>query len=64
MRYDPDKEAYIRQPGGGAAPLSDELNFAYNLSWFENIWRRRSDTLLGALQGAPNQLEFSRCGWM
>jgi len=38
MRYDPDKEAYIRQPGGGAAPLSDELNFAYNLSWFENIW--------------------------
>lgn len=38
MRYDPDKEAYIRQPGGGAAELSDELNFAYNLSWFENIW--------------------------
>ncbi len=38
MRYDPDKEAYIRQPGGGAADLSDELNFAYNLSWFENIW--------------------------
>jgi NADPH-dependent 2,4-dienoyl-CoA reductase/sulfur reductase-like enzyme len=38
MRYDPDKEAYIRQPGGGAADVSDELNFAYNLSWFENIW--------------------------
>ena len=38
MRYDPDKEAYIRQPGGGAAEDSDELNFAYNLSWFENIW--------------------------
>lgn len=38
MRYDPDKGAYIRQPGGGASPLSDELNFAYNLSWFENIW--------------------------
>jgi NADH dehydrogenase FAD-containing subunit len=38
MRYDPDKGAYIRQPGGGAAALSDELNFAYNLSWFENIW--------------------------
>ncbi|HNV72904.1 MAG TPA: hypothetical protein PKO06_24560 [Candidatus Ozemobacteraceae bacterium] len=36
--YDPDKEAYIRQPGGGAAELSDELNFAYNLSWFENTW--------------------------
>lgn len=42
MRYDPTKEAYIRQPGGGAAELSDELNFAYNLSWFENIW---ADTL-------------------
>jgi NADPH-dependent 2,4-dienoyl-CoA reductase/sulfur reductase-like enzyme len=38
MRYDPDKGAYIRQPGGGAAAESDELNFAYNLAWFENIW--------------------------
>ena len=42
MRYDPDKEAYIRQPGGGASAESDELNFAYNLAWFENIW---ADTL-------------------
>ena len=42
MRYDPDKEAYIRQPGGGASPESDEINFAYNLAWFENIW---ADTL-------------------
>ncbi|MEW5786532.1 MAG: FAD-dependent oxidoreductase [Pseudomonadota bacterium] len=38
MRYDPDKEAYIRQPMGGAAPESDEINFHYNLAWFENIW--------------------------
>ena len=42
MRYDPDKEAYIRQPEGGAAAESDELNFAYNLAWFENLW---ADTL-------------------
>lgn len=41
MRYDPDKGAYIRQPGGGAAEDSDELNFQYNLAWFEHIW---SDT--------------------
>jgi sulfide dehydrogenase [flavocytochrome c] flavoprotein chain len=42
MRYDPDKEAYIRQPGGGAAEDSDELNFEYMKSWAENIW---ADTL-------------------
>ena len=42
MRYDPDKEAYIRQPGGGAADESDELNFEYNKTWLENIW---ADTL-------------------
>ncbi len=42
MRYDPDKEAYIRQPGGGAALESDELNFEYNKTWFEHIW---ADTL-------------------
>lgn len=38
MRYGPEKSAYIRQPGGGASKFSDELNFACNLSWFENIW--------------------------
>lgn len=38
MRYDPDKEAYIRQPGGGAAEDSDELNFEYNKAWFQHIW--------------------------
>ncbi|MEW6119517.1 MAG: FAD-dependent oxidoreductase [Pseudomonadota bacterium] len=42
MRYDPDKRIYVRQPGGGASPVSDETNFAYNLAWFENIW---ADTL-------------------
>lgn len=42
MRYDPDKEAYIRQPQGGAAMESDEINFEYNKAWFENIW---ADTL-------------------
>lgn len=42
MRYDPDKAAYIRQPGGGASPVSDEINFHYNLAWFEHIW---ADTL-------------------
>ncbi len=38
MRYDPEKRAYIRQPGGGASPDSDALNFQYNLAWFEHIW--------------------------
>lgn len=38
MRYDPDKEAYIRQPGGGASDDSDEINFEYNKTWFEHIW--------------------------
>ncbi len=42
MRYDPDSKVYVRQPGGGAATESDEINFAYNLAWFENIW---ADTL-------------------
>lgn len=42
MRHDPDKGAYIRQPGGGAAPDSDEINFEYNKAWFEHIW---ADTL-------------------
>lgn len=42
MRYDPKQKSYIRQPGGGASPECDELNFAYNLAWFENIW---ADTL-------------------
>ncbi len=42
MRYDPDKEAYIRQPGGGASEEGDELNFEYMKSWAENIW---ADTL-------------------
>lgn len=42
MRYDQKQKAYIRQPGGGASPESDEINFAYNLAWFENIW---ADTL-------------------
>jgi NADPH-dependent 2,4-dienoyl-CoA reductase/sulfur reductase-like enzyme len=42
MRYDPKLKAYIRQPGGGASPDSDELNFNYNLAWFESIW---ADTL-------------------
>jgi sulfide dehydrogenase [flavocytochrome c] flavoprotein chain len=42
MRWDPKQKAYIRQPGGGASPDSDELNFAYNLAWFEHIW---ADTL-------------------
>jgi NADPH-dependent 2,4-dienoyl-CoA reductase/sulfur reductase-like enzyme len=42
MRYDPDKEAYIRQPGGGASEVGDELNFEYMKSWAENIW---ADTL-------------------
>ncbi|MDP2832879.1 MAG: FAD-dependent oxidoreductase [Pseudomonadota bacterium] len=38
MRYDPDKGAYIRQPGGGAAEDSDELNFEYGKAWHEHIW--------------------------
>lgn len=38
MRYDPDKEAYIRQPGGGASEDSDELNFEYNKTWLQHIW--------------------------
>jgi len=42
MRYNPDKEAYIRQPGGGASLESDEVNFEYNKAWFEHIW---ADTL-------------------
>ncbi len=42
MRYDPDKGAYIRQPGGGASEVGDELNFEYMKSWAENIW---ADTL-------------------
>ena len=42
MRYNPDQDVYMRQPGGGAAEDSDELNFQYNLAWFENIW---ADTL-------------------
>jgi NADPH-dependent 2,4-dienoyl-CoA reductase/sulfur reductase-like enzyme len=42
MRYDPDKGAYIRQPGGGASEEGDELNFEYMKSWAENIW---ADTL-------------------
>lgn len=42
MRYDPVQDVYVRQPGGGADEDSDELNFAYNLAWFENIW---ADTL-------------------
>jgi NADPH-dependent 2,4-dienoyl-CoA reductase/sulfur reductase-like enzyme len=42
MRYDPDQDVYARQPGGGADAESDELNFQYNLAWFENIW---ADTL-------------------
>lgn len=42
MRYDPDSDAYVRQPGGGAADDSDELNFEYNKAWFESIW---ADTL-------------------
>jgi hypothetical protein len=42
MRYDPDREAYIRQPGGGASEEGDDLNFEYMKSWAENI---RADTL-------------------
>ncbi len=42
MRYDPDKGAYLRQPGGGASEVGDELNFEYMKSWAENIW---ADTL-------------------
>ncbi|HNA81388.1 MAG TPA: FAD-dependent oxidoreductase [Thiobacillaceae bacterium] len=42
MRYDPDKEAYIRQPKGGASEVGDETNFEYMKSWAENIW---ADTL-------------------
>lgn len=42
MRYSPEQDVYVRQPGGGAAADSDELNFQYNLAWFENIW---ADTL-------------------
>ena len=42
MRYNPNKEAYIRQPGGGASLESDEVNFEYNKAWFEHIW---ADTL-------------------
>jgi NADPH-dependent 2,4-dienoyl-CoA reductase/sulfur reductase-like enzyme len=38
MRYDPDKEAYIRQPQGGAALESDEINFEYGLAWHQHIW--------------------------
>ncbi len=38
MRYDPDKEAYIRQPGGGASEDSDDLNFEYNKTWLQHIW--------------------------
>ncbi len=42
MRYDMEQDSYLRMPGGGAAEESDELNFQYNLAWFENIW---ADTL-------------------
>ncbi len=42
MRYNDKQNAYVRQPGGGASPESDELNFQYNLAWFENMW---ADTL-------------------
>ncbi|MEW5769014.1 MAG: FAD-dependent oxidoreductase [Pseudomonadota bacterium] len=42
MRYDPGEEVYVRQPGGGADEDSDELNFQYNLAWFDNMW---ADTL-------------------
>lgn len=42
MRFDPERDAYIRQPGGGASEDSDELNFEYNKAWFEHIW---ADTL-------------------
>ncbi|MEW6677734.1 MAG: FAD-dependent oxidoreductase [Pseudomonadota bacterium] len=42
MRYNPGQDVYVRQPGGGADADSDELNFQYNLAWFENIW---ADTL-------------------
>lgn len=42
MRYSPEQDVYVRQPGGGASADSDELNFQYNLAWFENIW---ADTL-------------------
>lgn len=38
MRYDAAQKTYVRQPGGGASAESDEINFAYNLAWFENIW--------------------------
>lgn len=42
MRYNPDQDVYMRQPGGGADEDSDELNFEYNKAWFENTW---ADTL-------------------
>ena len=42
MRYDAKQNAYLRQPGGGASDTSDEINFQYNLAWFENMW---ADTL-------------------
>ncbi|MDO9225343.1 MAG: FAD-dependent oxidoreductase [Pseudomonadota bacterium] len=42
MRHDPEKGTYVRQPGGGASPEGDEINFEYNKAWFEHIW---ADTL-------------------
>jgi NADPH-dependent 2,4-dienoyl-CoA reductase/sulfur reductase-like enzyme len=42
MRYDAKDRVYVRQKGGGADATHSELNFAYNLSWFDNMW---ADTL-------------------
>jgi sulfide dehydrogenase [flavocytochrome c] flavoprotein subunit len=37
FRFEAGK-GYVTQPGGGATPKGDELNFTYAESWAQNIW--------------------------
>ena len=37
-RYNPEKNNYSAEKGGGATAKGDEINFAYNESWAQNIW--------------------------
>lgn len=37
FRWDKEK-GYVSQPEGGATSKGDEINFAYNESWAQNIW--------------------------
>ena len=42
MRYDPEKNSYVRQPEGGANVKHSELDFIYGQAWHESMW---ADTL-------------------